>query len=163
MADSKSDVKFMTQTILDLAEYNKYVKAMQGSQLKNIAIAVAACIWLLAAGAYNISKGSTILGIFMIVVGIGAPILVRVGANNQTERDFEKIREAGGANFRVRFYEDRFETQNDTSHGVHEYKKILNVIENDTAFYLEVEKGRSVIIQKKNCSEELITFLRTLQ
>lgn len=163
MADSKSEVRFMTETSLDLAEYKKYVKTMQGSQLKNNIIAIAACIWLLGAGAYNIYNGRTILGLFMIIVGVGAPILVRVGAANQTQRDFDKIMEAGGGNFRVRFYDDRFETQNDTSHGVHEYKKLYNVVESDSAFYLEVEQGRSVIIQKKNCSDELIAFLRTLK
>ena len=30
-------------------------------------------------------------------------------------------------------------------------------------FYLEIEQGHSVIIQKKNCSDELIAFLRTLK
>lgn len=163
MEGTGSEVKYTTTTSLDLEEYRKYVKTMQGNQLKNNVIAIVACIWLLAAGAFNVYNGRTILGFFMIVVGIGAPILVRVGAANQTVRDFDKIMEAGGGNFRVRFYEDRFETQNDTSHGVHEYSKLYNVIESDSAFYLEIEQGRSVIIQKKNCSDELIAFLRTLK
>ena len=63
----------------------------------------------------------------------------------------------------MRFYEDRLETQNDTLHGVHEYNKIYDVVENDSAFYIEIEKGHSVIILKKDCDDELIAFLRTLK
>ena len=155
--------KYMTETAYDITEYKKYVRTMQGSQVKNNVIAGLACVWLLLAGAYNIYGGKTMLGIFMIIVGIGAPILVRVGATNQTARDFVKIEEAGGNRFRVRFYEDHFETQNDTAHGTHEYSKLYSVIETDTSFYLEVEKGQCVIIQKKNCSDELIAFIRTLK
>ena len=119
--------------------------------------------FLVIMGIYNVYSAKTMLGIFMIVVGIAAPILVRVGAGNQIERDFDKLSEAGGTHFHVRFYEDRFEAQNDTSHGVHEYAKLYKVVETDDAFYLEVEMGHSVIIQKKNCSDELIAFLKTLE
>lgn len=163
MESTKSGVKYTTETDLSLDEYKKYVRKMQGSQLKNNIMAIIACIWLIAAGAYNIYNGKTILGAFMLIVGIGAPILVKVGSNNQTERDYARIKEAGGNRFRVRFYDDRFETQNDTSHGVHEYNKLYDVLETEENFYLEIEQGHSVIIQKKNCSDELIAFLRTLK
>lgn len=159
----KQEVRYTTETTLGLDEYKKYVRTMQGSQLKNNIIAAAACIWLIVAGIFNIYHAKTMLGVFMIVVGVGAPILVWVGANNQSERNFEKIKEAGGAHFRVRFYDDHFETQNDTSHGVHEYSKLYKVVETEEDFYMEIERGHSVIIQKKNCSDELIAFLRTLK
>ena len=155
--------KYMTKTSFDLNDYRKYVRTMQGSQLKNNIVAIAVFIWLIAAGIFNIYHGKTALGVFMLVVGVAAPLLVRFGANNQIERDFEKIREAGGTHFKVSFYEDRLETQNDTLHGVHEYNKIYDVVESDSAFYIEIEKGHSVIILKKNCSDELIAFLRTLK
>ena len=156
-------IKFTTETNLDLSDYRKYVKTMQGSQVKNNTISIAVCAFLVIMGIYNVYSAKTMLGIFMIVVGIAAPILVRVGAGNQIERDFDKLSEAGGTHFHVRFYEDRFEAQNDTSHGVHEYAKLYKVVETDDAFYLEVEMGHSVIIQKKNCSDELIAFLKTLE
>ena len=89
MAANKPEVRYTTETTLGLDEYKKYVRTMQGSQLKNNIIAAVACIWLIAAGAFNIYNAKTVLGVFMIVVGVGAPILVRVGANNQSERDFE--------------------------------------------------------------------------
>ena len=155
--------KYTTETSFDLAEYKKYVRKMQGSQFKNNLVALIAFAWLIAAGIFNIYNGKTILGVFMLVVGIAAPLMVRYGSNNQMERDFKKIREAGGTRYNVRFYEDRLETQNDTLHGVHEYNKLYDVVENDSAFYIEIEKGHSVIILKKNCSDELIAFLRTLK
>ena len=37
------------------------------------------------------------------------------------------------------------------------------VVETEEDFYMEIERGHSVIIQKKNCSDELIAFLRTLK
>ena len=163
MANTDSEVRYTTQTELGLEEYKRYVRAMQGSQTKNNAIALVACAWLVLAGAYNIYLNNMVLGIFMIFVGIAAPILVRVGANNQMERDYKKIEDAGGTQFSVRFYDDRFETQNETSHGVHEYSKLYKVVEAPDDFYLEIEQGHSVIIQKKNCSDELIAFLRTLK
>ena len=163
MANTDSEVRYTTHTELGLEEYKKYVRAMQGSQTKNNIIAGVACLWLLLAGAYNIYQGKTVLGIFMIVVSIAAPLLVRFGANSQAERDYKKIEDAVGTQFQVFFYDDRFETKNDTSHGVHEYAKLYKVVETEEDFYLEIEQGHSVIIQKKNCSDELIAFLRTLK
>ena len=55
------------------------------------------------------------------------------------------------------------ERPNDTSHGVHEYSKLYKVVETEEDFYMEIERGHSVIIQKKNCSDELIAFLRTMK
>ena len=163
MADNNAQPLFTVHTDLELSEYKKYVRAMQGSQLKSSIIAVIVCLWLLAAGVYNIYSGKTVLGFFMAFVAIVAPILVRVTANNQTERDYKHICEAGGNSFEVNFYEDHFETKNSTSHGVHEYDKLFNVVESDSGFYLEIEQGHSVIIEKKYCSEELIAFLRKLE
>ena len=163
MADNNVQPLFTTHTDLDLSEYRKYVRAMQGSQLKSSITAIFVCVWLLGAGIYNIYRGKNVLGLFMAIVAVVAPILVRVAANNQTERDYAKICEAGGNAFEVSFYEDRFETRNSTSHGVHEYSKLFNVVESDSGIYLEIEQGHSVIIEKKNCSEELIAFLRKLE
>ena len=166
MADSsteaKTGAKFTTRTSLGLQEYKNYIRAMQGSQTKNTIISALLCAWLILAGAYNIYRGNMVLGIFMIVVGVAAPLMVRVGASSQSERDYEKIREAGGTEFTVNFYEDRFETISENARGVHEYAKLYRVVESEDDFYLEIEQGHSVIVQKKNCSAGLIAFLRTL-
>ena len=162
MAETGSEVRFTTHTSLGLQEYKNYVRAMQGDQTKNNIIAILLCAWLILAGIYNVYKGNTVLGIFMIVVGVAAPLMVRFGANSQSERNYKKIEDAGGTDFTVNFYEDRFETINETSHGVHEYNKLFKVVESADDFYLEIEPGHSVIVQKKNCNNELIAFLRTL-
>ena len=162
MAETDSGLKYSTHTSLGLQEYKNYVRAMQGDQTRNNIISALLCIWLILAGIYNIYRGSMVLGIFMIIVGAAAPLLVRVGANNQSERNFKKIRDAGGTDFTVNFYGDRFETISETSHGVHDYAGLFKVVESDDDFYLEIEQGHSVIVQKKNCSAELTAFLRTL-
>ena len=67
--------KYMTKTSFDLNDYRKYVRTMQGSQLKNNIVALAVFAWLVAAGIYNIYHGKTALGVFMLVVGVAAPLL----------------------------------------------------------------------------------------
>ena len=42
--------KYMTKTSFDLNDYRKYVRTMQGSQLKNNIVALAVFAWLVAAG-----------------------------------------------------------------------------------------------------------------
>ena len=40
------------------------------------------------------------------------------------------------------------------------YSDLINIVETDDMFYLFVEKDNSIIIDKKNCDEELIEFIR---
>jgi hypothetical protein len=99
----------------------------------------------------------------MIVVVIVCLVITLYTTNRQLRKNFEMIKAAGGDRFTVLFYDDHFETKSEKNHGTYEYAKLLNVIETDTDFYLEVGKGQCVILQKEKCDTELSAFIRGLK
>ena len=99
----------------------------------------------------------------LIVVVIGCVIITLFTSGRQVRKNYEMIKAAGGDRFTVLFFDDHFETKSEKNHGTYEYAKLLNVIETDTDFYLEVAKGQCVIVQKDKCSAELCSFIRGLK
>lgn len=60
----------------------------------------------------------------------------------------------------VRFFEDHFEETSPTGLFVLNYKQLFKVCETDDFFYLLVGKNQSVFVEKVNCDEALMRFIR---
>ena len=63
----------------------------------------------------------------------------------------------------ISFYEDHFETRNLVTHSSYDYSKLRGVTETVTNFYIMIKSNSGVIVQKKNCSGELIDFIKKLE
>lgn len=155
--------KYSADITLTQNDIKRFAKMLQGDQKKGYIFTAIALIWILYAAYSNLRHGKTILGIFMIVVVIGCLVITLYTTNRQLRKNFEMIKAAGGDRFTVLFYDDHFETKSEKNHGTYEYAKLLNVIETDTDFYLEVGKGQCVILQKEKCDTELSAFIHGLK
>ena len=154
--------KYTTNTSLDLEDFRRYAKAMN-TQPRGLLVTVLILIWILYSGVTNLRSGNTVMGIFMVAVVVICPLIYVYTSRRQSERYFEKLKETGGTQFTVLFFDDHFETQSKNGQGTYAYKDLKSMKETETDFYLEVETGHCVIIQKKNCSAELINFLHNPQ
>lgn len=62
---------------------------------------------------------------------------------------------------KLNFYADSFTVKWDREKGEYPYHKLKHIKEADDAFYLMVNDNAGQIVVKKQCPEDLITFLRT--
>lgn len=155
--------KYTADITLTQDDIKRFGKMIQGDQKKGYIFTVIAIVWILYAAFSNLRNGKTTLGIFMLIVVIGCVIITLYTSARQVRKNYEMIKEAGGDRFTVLFFDDHFETKNAKNHGSYEYANLLNVIETDRDFYLEVGKGQCVILQKEKCSAELSSFIRGLK
>jgi hypothetical protein len=157
------DPKYTADITLTQNDIKRLGKMLQGDQKKGYIFTAIALVWILYAAFFQLRNGRPMLGIFMIVVVIGCVIITLFTSGRQVRKNYEMIKAAGGDRFTVLFFDDHFETKSEKNHGTYEYAKLLNIIETDTDFYLEVAKGQCVIVQKDKCNAELCSFIRGLK
>lgn len=155
--------KYSVDITLEQDDIKRFAKMLQGDHKKGYLLTAVAIVWILYAAISNIRGGKTVLGVFMLAVVILAPLSFLYATRRQVRKSYQVIKEAGGDRYTVLFYDDHFETRGAKSAGNYEYANLNDVIETDTDFYLEVEKGQSVILQKKNCNAELSSFIREIR
>ncbi len=155
--------KYSVDITLEQADIKRFAKMLQGDHKKGYIITAVAIVWILYSAIFNLRNGKTAIGAFMLAVVILAPLSFLYATRRQVRKSYQVIKEAGGDRYTVLFYDDHFETKGEKSHGSYEYANLNDVIETDTDFYLEVEKGQSVILQKQKCNAELSSFIREIR
>jgi hypothetical protein len=156
------EAKYTAKTNLELDDFRRYAKTM-GGQPRGLLLTVIVLLWILYSGVTNLRSGRFAMGGLMVAVVVICPLIYLYTSRRQSVKYFERLKETGGTDFTVFFYEDHFETESRNGRGNYAYKDLKNKVETDTDFYLEVEAGHCVIIQKKNCSQDLIGFLHDLK
>lgn len=154
--------KYTAETSLELEDFRRYAKIMQESKKRGLLVTVLALLWIAGSGIVNLRNGHGSRGIFMLCVVIICPLIYLFTARRQSRRYYEKLRAEGSTSFTLDFYEDHFTTKGTQRESDYAYKDLQALIETPTDFYLEVAAGHCVIVQKRNCSEELIAFLHDL-
>jgi hypothetical protein len=155
--------KYTVDITLDENDIKRFAKMLQGDQKKGYIFTAVAVLWILYAAIANLRSGKTLIGIAMLIIVIGCPLIYLYTSRRELRKNYERIKAQGGDKFTVLFYDDHFETRGEKSKGSYEYAKLHNMIETDRDFYLEVEQGQCVILQKHKCNEELSAFIRGLK
>ena len=150
--------RYTTDTSLELEDFRRYAKTM-GSQPRGLLIALLVLMMLLYYGISNMRSGNTVMGLSMIGVVVLCPLVYMGTSRLQSKKFFERLKASGGNAYTVLFFDDHFETRSKNGQVVYAYQDLKGITSTRTDFYLEVGNGHSVIVQKKNCSEELLTFL----
>ena len=156
------EAKYTAKTNLELDDFRRYAKTM-GGQPRGLLLTVIVLLWILYSGVTNLRSGKTAMGCLMVAVVVICPLIYLYTSRRQSQKYFDRLRETGGTDFTVSFYDDHFETQSKNGQGTYAYKDLKNMVETETDFYLEVEAGHCMIIQKKNCGADLISFLHNLR
>lgn len=101
--------------------------------------------------------------IFFMCIQIFLMILYKIKLEDYAEKSFNKMKEQGLSDieFHTEFYADYFIRQGKTETFRINYHDIDKCVENDTNFYLKYgKKNKIIVMQKKQCNEELIGFIR---
>ena len=155
--------KYVVQTDFNLEEYEKYVKAMMGRRKTGQIIEKALIVIILAVAVLELVAGNYVMAALQAFVAVGVPLIFRFVNRKQIEKTYDRIRKIQGNVFTISFYEDHFESRNQATQSSIEYSRICGVIETETNFYLLIMPNQGFIVQKKNCSYELLDFIRNMK
>lgn len=91
-----------------------------------------------------------------------APLLCWWVLVRQGKKNFESAKNSQGVTTVFSFYDTCLVGENKFGTSRIEYTQFFKKIETKTNFYLLLARNQSVVIVKDNCSEELISFIRTI-
>ena len=77
-----------------------------------------------------------------------------------TKMVFNKYKAAGIQNIHYTFYDDEFQMDSSLVKNTVRYDALRGIDENRDYFFLKVSSSKVLVVQKQNCSPELIAFLR---
>jgi hypothetical protein len=160
---SNMEPRYAVDITLTQKDIKRFAKMLRGDMKKGYIISALVIVWILYSAWFNLRNGKPTLGIFMIAVVILAPLAFLYASWRQVRKSYQVIRESGGDRYKVLFYDDHFDTKGEKNSSTYEYAKLHGIVETDTDFYLEVERGQAVILQKEKCNAELSSFIRGLK
>ena len=148
--------KYRVNISHELEEYRKHPTK---PRLRMIILPVV-LLWLLYSGVTSLRSGRTRTGFFMLAfAAVCSLVCAFIYYLTRLPRYVQRVIKTGP----VLFFEDHFETQGQNGHRSYDYRHLMGIKETETEFYLTVEAGRDVVIQKVDCSGELISFLGNLK
>lgn len=147
---------------IDLAEYRKMEKRVPSSVLVPNLIRVLAVIAIIGVVAAFFIPLIYVLPVFIgvVVIAIAVVCLMR---GMLADKAYKKMmrRDPSDTHRDYLFFEGYMRYKGKVTNARIQYYEIIQCIETDDNFYLRVKGRRAVIIlQKKNCSEELIAFVK---
>lgn len=146
---------------LQLNYYYKYISSVK--KLRKgwyILVSVLAAIMLIA---FAFLRKWLLLVYGLILIGF--EIFVYCFINMRQKKEIDKTWESskyleGGMRVIIKFFEDHFEQSHERGNVNLPYTMLFAVYETDHYFYMMISKSQAVIVEKAECSEELIQFIR---
>ena len=153
-------VLYETETIYTQREYKKYsyVIYRRINKIDIMTILLMLCDLIIVAIEY--SKGDYVAAIKNIVYGSLFLILLKVIIEIKINKSWKDNRLIQGQKTQIKFYENYLEAISSIGNTKIDYDKLYKVLETKENFYLLINKAQGIVIEKCNCKEELIQYLK---
>lgn len=109
------------------------------------------------------SKNNMGMTMLYLICAILFPIFLTINRIYSIRKTWTYGKEFGMHKTKYLFYEDHMEQHNKLGSSNFEYSKFYKIIETKDAFYFLVTRNISYLINKKDCSEELCSFLQEVR
>ena len=106
--------------------------------------------------------GNMQLALILFFAGLCLPFALTLKQNQAIKKGWNSNSAIQGLKSHYEFYSDHMEQKNSTGNLKLEYSKIYRVVETEDAYYILVGRNQGMMIQKKDCSQELCEFLTKL-
>lgn len=155
---SKSNISYEATTIYTFEEFKRFSKFIAAKRLLKCDIIVV-LTYLVIAG-FSLWQGNyPAIFIYLAII----PIMLvssRLFLNFGLKRIWKSNKDADGLETTFTFNASNFRQKNKLNDVTTSYDKLTQIAETETNFYLMVDENRGSLINKKDCSPELIDFLR---
>ena len=98
-----------------------------------------------------------------VFIAILVPITFRVIEVIIAKKVYESNKMLKDITLNYEFYEEYFEQKNTVGNTKVVYDKIYMIVETDTNFYIMIARNQGYIVNKGNCSQEFIGFIRKIR
>lgn len=145
-----------TETVYTYDEYKKFNHAILW-QVRKIPVVMLVIELVLLAVCYFTRD------ITYIVCAVLVPLIFKIVFSINAKSDYAKNPSIQNVTFIYTFYPNYVEQASVLGKGRVNYSQVQRVLETPTHFYLVLGQGSGIIILKRKCSEELVSFLQELQ
>lgn len=154
---------FETQTEYTFEKYSEFCKVIytKVSHTRTMIIVMDALL-LLMAFFYLWGESYEMFGFFFLAAFF-FPVLLIWQLKKKIEKAWKSNQSAQGLVSRYLFYEDRVEQSNALGKTTFAYEKLYRIVETKNNVYLMIGNNQGMILDKANCSEELLAFVRGLK
>ena len=150
-------ISYKATTIYTFQEFERFGKTISAKRLRICDYIVVITYLVIAAISFLQNNYSALL-IYLIIIPImmiGSRIFLKLGF----KRIWNSSKDADGLETSFTFHFSDFRQKNKLSDRTIRYSDLSEIIETDTNFYLMLGKNQGSLLNKNDCSEELINFL----
>ena len=153
---------FTTQTAYTLEEYKKFnQKLLLGKKIVLYILAFLILVLILITAMTTRNSSIIVLGLLWLICAL---ILLPIAQNSALKKAYYSNRTLQKSGlYTYNFFSNHLEAKTAKSFSSVEYCDIYNILESKTNFYIMIAINQAYIINKSNCSPELIEFIKNLK
>ena len=155
---SSKSLEFKATTTYTFEEFQRFSKVVAKKQLRKCDLIVI-LTYLAIAIVATIGKNYQAIAIYLLIIPIMlifSRLFLRFGFKRIWKSNPEAHNLATTFTFRI----NSFRQKNNISDRTTKYDELRQIIETNTNFYLMVKSNQGSLVNKKDCSPELINFLQ---
>lgn len=147
---------FKVETECNFEEYKRFYRAIM-NKINKLPVLIAVMMGMLFLLAC-LKKD-----LVYVFIAILVPITFRVIEVIIAKKVYESNKMLKDITLNYEFYEEYFEQKNTVGNTKIVYDKIYMIVETDTNFYIMIARNQGYIVNKGNCSQEFIGFIRKIR
>ncbi len=155
-ATTKAKLLIVTTTYT-YEEFLRFCKTISKKRIRKCDIIIVVSYLVIAALAF-LQKQYNMIPVYLLFIPT-IMIFARLFLHFAYKRIWKSNKDAENLETQFRFHADNFVQSNKLNRRTIKYSELTRIIETDTNFYLMTAEAKGSIINKKDCSDNLCTFL----
>ncbi len=155
---ANKSISYTATTTYTFEEFKRFSKHISKKRLRKCDIIVIAT-YLVIAGLSLWQQNYQAIFIYLAIIPVFLAFS-RIFLNLGLKRIWKSNKDADGLKTTFTFRLSDFRQKNKLNDVTTNYGQLTEIVETETNFYLMVSENRGSLLNKKDCSEELIEFLR---
>ncbi|MDL2310997.1 YcxB family protein [Peptostreptococcaceae bacterium OttesenSCG-928-C18] len=86
-----------------------------------------------------------------------------LGITSRVKKDYRELKRINDGIYNIYFYKDRIRFSTKVSNSEYKYDLLYKIIETRLNFYIMLTDTQGIIVQKENCSNEMLEFIRHIK
>lgn len=152
---------FLSKSTFSFEEYRKFSRMLLHERKIDLLIGIWTVVILILAAAFIAID--SVISVACLVLGVVSIAFAMSYIGELERRRFSGFGEQCGLESSLLFFDDHVTKNNALGGTVINYSDIDRIVETKTNIYLMTGKSRGIIIEKNNCSDKLLDFVRALK
>lgn len=156
------DLLYEADTEVDFETYMAYNKSVAKLSHRTEALIII-CVLCFLASVVSLFRGNFERFSFFLMLGMLYPSLNVLLKNQMLKSAWDSNKTLQGHKTHYLFYEDHMEMSGEFGNSSYKYSDLYKIIEGKTVFCFMTANNLGHVLNKTNCSDELMEFIRSLE